>query len=538
MRKLILIVAAVSLSACSMFNKNNTSTPPSIFEFGSSITEEGLYADMAVLTHDSLQGRDTGTEGLEKAAHHLIQRYTEAGLQPVGDNNTYLQNVDFVQVAVQSIEYTVTNSAGEQVDVSVHNKDESGNFITLFGGGDAVEGPIVFAGKGMADDEGVNHFPDDVEGKWLMFFLEQQSSNMNRAQEAFAAGALGIITITTDGEAFAQEAEARKGRFGSSGRLQLAYLYNQNSSFSPSYITVNADLAARMLGLSDPGALSEVVAKIDTDPASFKAQELDYSLAVNPVSETQTVSSHNVVAFIEGSDPELKHEVVVLSSHYDHVGVGRPDASGDTIYNGADDNASGTVATLHTALAMQQAVEAGVGPRRSVLFLHVTAEEKGLLGSRYYSDNPIFPIENTVANINIDMIGRVDAEHVQDSNYVYIIGGEIISSGLDSLAQLANTMGPNMNLSKRYNDLNDPNQFYRRSDHWNFGRLGVPFVFFFNGVHDDYHRPSDHLEKITFTPYTNRTRLIYNLTALLANSDERPVVDNQEFIERTQVQPR
>ncbi len=234
----------------------------------------------------------------------------------------------------------------------------------------------------------------------------------------------------------------------------------------------------------------------------------------------------------------MKHEVVVLSSHYDHVGIGRPDSTGDNIYNGADDDGSGTTASLQTAQAMMKAKKAGVGPKRSVLFLNVSGEEKGLLGSRYYSDHPIYSIQNTVANINMDMIGRVDPEHVEDSSYVYIIGGSIISSGLDSLTQVANEMGPNMDLSMRYNDLNDPNQFYRRSDHWNFGRLGVPFVFFFNGTHEDYHRPQDHIEKITFEPFLQRTHLIYNLTALLANSSERPVVDNQEFIEKTQVQPR
>ncbi len=188
---------------------------------------------------------------------------------------------------------------------------------------------------------------------------------------------------------------------------------------------------------------------------------------------------------------------------------------------------------------MMDARKAGAGPKRSVLFLNVSGEEKGLLGSRYYSDHPIFSIENTVANINIDMIGRVDPEHQNgDSSYVYIIGGKIISSQMDSLTKMANVMGPNLTLSDRYNDLEDPNQFYRRSDHWNFGRLGVPFVFFFNGTHADYHRPSDHIDKITFGPLTKRTKLVYNLTALLANSPERPEVDNQEFIEKTQVQPR
>ncbi|HBZ39448.1 MAG TPA: hypothetical protein DEO59_13585, partial [Balneola sp.] len=247
-----------------------------------------------------------------------------------------------------------------------------------------------------------------------------------------------------------------------------------------------------------------------------------------------TVKASNIAAFLEGSDPLLKNEVVVLSAHHDHVGIGRPDSTGDAIYNGADDDGSGTVGLLNTAQAMLVAKKAGAGPKRSVLFLHVSGEEKGLLGSRYYSDHPIYPIENTVANINVDMIGRVDKEHEENKDYIYVIGGEIISSGLDSLLRSANEATVNLDLSNRYNDLEDPNQFYRRSDHWNFGRLGVPFIFFFNGVHADYHRPSDSIEKIEWEALAKRTQLLYTTTAMIANTENRPEVDNREFIEKTQ----
>ena len=267
-------------------------------------------------------------------------------------------------------------------------------------------------------------------------------------------------------------------------------------------------------------------------------QSFELTLTNRRTGEERTVQTQNVVAFVEGTDSLLKNEVVVLSSHYDHVGVVRPDSTGDTIYNGADDDGSGTVALLHTAQAIMAAKKAGAGLRRSVLFLHVTGEEKGLLGSRYYSDNPIFSIENTVANINVDMVGRRDYEHPEDPDYIYIIGGKIISSGLQAMLEEANSESVNITLSDRYNDLDDPQQFYRRSDHWNFGRLGVPFIFFFNGVHDDYHRPSDEVDKIDFGALTKRTQLLYMTTAKVANADDRPEVDNQAFIERTKQQPR
>ena len=351
---ILLIAAAVGCST----PKETTQVPPSsVFDFDNTISQEGLRADLTVISHDSLQGRDTGSEGLNKAAKYLSSRYETLGLEPVGDNGTYLQSFE----------------------LPIRNRREG----------------------------------------------------------------------TTD-----------------------------------------------------------------------------------------TVKTQNIVAFIPGTDSTMMHEVVVLSSHYDHVGIGRPDSTGDTIYNGADDDGSGTVALLHTAQAIMAAKSAGVGLKRSVLILHVTGEEKGLLGSRYYSDHPIFDIGNTVANLNVDMVGRRDYEHPDDPNYIYIIGGKIISSGLQAMLEEANQKSVNITLSDRYNDLDDPQQFYRRSDHWNFGRLGVPFIFFFNGVHDDYHRPSDQIEKIDFEALMKRTQLIYTTTVMIANSEDRPEVDNQVFIERTKQQPR
>jgi Zn-dependent M28 family amino/carboxypeptidase len=192
------------------------------------------------------------------------------------------------------------------------------------------------------------------------------------------------------------------------------------------------------------------------------------------------------------------------------------------------------------AEALSNAKKAGVGPQRSVMILHVTAEEKGLLGSRYYSDHPTWPMEKTIANVNADMIGRIDNDYqkTNDGDYIYIIGASIISSDMDSLLHVANNKSVKIKLDMKYNDLNDSNQFYRRSDHWNFGRLGVPFSFFFNGVHEDYHRPSDHIENIAFQAMSKRAQLLYGYALELANMNGRPVVDNQEFINKTKANPR
>jgi hypothetical protein len=540
--KILLLITLATASACSVFTKSPQKPAPTIYSFANNITEESLYNDLVVISHDSLEGRETGTIGEQKAARYISKRYTEMGLKPVGDNNSYFQHFELIQPAVQKISYRVLNASDNSVvDASTHSADETGNFITIYGGSDPLSGPIAFVGTGMKDEEaGINQLPEDVDGKWLLVLYQRGKTNMRLLQGAFAQGALGVILINdTDVDDFMEEAESRQSNFGQGRGLSLKYLQKKDAGASPAYNRINPELAAKLLGLSNLEGLAKLEEQLSENPAAFQAKDLDFILEHTPTVDENTVTSQNIVAFLEGSDPELKHEVVVLSSHYDHVGITRPDSTGDALNNGADDDGSGTVATIQTAQAMSEAKAAGVGPKRSVLFLNVSGEEKGLLGSRYYSDHPIFSIENTVADINIDMIGRVDPEHQgKDSSYVYIIGGEIISSHLDSLTVLANDMGPNLDLSKRYNDLNDPNQFYRRSDHWNFGRLGVPFVFFFNGVHADYHRPSDEIDKITFGPYLQRTRLVYNLTAILANSADRPVVDNQEFIEKTQVHPR
>jgi len=212
-----------------------------------------------------------------------------------------------------------------------------------------------------------------------------------------------------------------------------------------------------------------------------------------------------------------------------------PDEKGDMINNGADDDGSGTVALLAIAQTLQRAAIDGFKPDRSILFLHVTGEEKGLLGSRYYSDHPLIPIDQTVANLNADMIGRSTTARAESGNtdYVFLIGGKIISSDLDSLVQVANNSTVNLTLDSRYNDLNDPNQFYRRSDHWNFGRFGIPFVFYFTGVHEDYHQPSDEIEKIDFPKLARVTKLIYSSMIEIANHPERPAVDNEQFIKIT-----
>ncbi|HBN6703729.1 TPA: M28 family peptidase [Elizabethkingia anophelis] len=230
--------------------------------------------------------------------------------------------------------------------------------------------------------------------------------------------------------------------------------------------------------------------------------------------------SENILAYIEGS--EKPNEIIVISAHYDHVGMNNGE-----IYNGADDDGSGTVGVMAIAEAFHKAKKAGHGPKRSILFLHVTGEEKGLFGSSYYSDNPIFPLANTVANLNIDMIGRVDPLHKDNPNFVYVVGSEMLSSQLKEAVENANKATHNLYLDYKYDDPKDPDRIYYRSDHYNFAKHNIPIAFFFDGIHEDYHKPTDTPDKIDYPLLMKRTQLVFAIAWDLANRPDRIVVDKK-----------
>jgi Zn-dependent M28 family amino/carboxypeptidase len=233
-------------------------------------------------------------------------------------------------------------------------------------------------------------------------------------------------------------------------------------------------------------------------------------------------SSENVIAYIEGTTKP--NEIVVISAHYDHLGT-----NADVIFNGADDDGSGTVAVLEIAQAFKKAKNEGNGPKRSLLFLHLTAEEKGLYGSKYYVKNPLFPIKNHVANLNIDMIGRIDDAHIGKNNYIYLIGSNKLSTELHNLSEQVNTEFINLYLDYKYNDENDPNRFYYRSDHYNFAKNNIPIIFYFNGVHKDYHKATDTAEKINYELLTKRTKLVFHTAWEIANRENRITVDKNQL---------
>ena len=255
------------------------------------------------------------------------------------------------------------------------------------------------------------------------------------------------------------------------------------------------------------------------------------------------VDSENVIAIIKGT--EIPDEYLILTAHLDHVGYGRTGSRSrdayigevkERIHNGADDDGSGTVAMLEIAQAFKDASEKGKGPKRSIIFLHVTGEEKGLLGSAYYADNPIYPLENTVTNLNLDMIGRIDPTRKGDKReYIYIIGSDHDSQDLHNVSEQTNLETVNIDLDYRYNDKDDPNRFYYRSDHYNFAKNGIPIIFYFSGTHPDYHLPSDTPDKIEYDLLELRTKLVFHTAWNIANRDERIKLDPKPLAEKFEV---
>jgi len=229
-------------------------------------------------------------------------------------------------------------------------------------------------------------------------------------------------------------------------------------------------------------------------------------------------ASENIVAYIKGS--EKPDEFVIISAHYDHLGM-----KGKEVYNGADDNGSGTSAVLEIAQAFQKAKKSGHGPKRSVLFINLTGEEEGLFGSKYYTSHPIFPLKNTIVDLNIDMVGRIDKKHEGKPDYIYLIGSDKLSTDLHKLSEEANKKYTQLKLDYKYNDDKDPNRFYYRSDHYNFAKNNIPIIFYFNGVHEDYHKTTDTPDKINYKLLEKRAQLVFYTAWEIANREKRLILD-------------
>lgn len=461
-------------------------------KYAKTITPQDMRSKLSILASDDFQGRETGTEGQKKASEFLENFYQKIGLQGPVDG-TYRQKFSMYQ----SDWSDVYIKAGRK-------KKMNGDGFIFFGNanmGKEMKLKTRFMGKVTADTDfsGVKDMGVVVVG-----------ANRDIMGKLGESGAKAIFVISANDDQFKQTLP-RQARFLMKGRLRF-----EKESTAPESIVfyVTKDVAAGMMNTS--------ASKIDAagdNPSSIKDRTVRFQVK----EKKSELATENMMAFLEGTD--LKDEVLVISSHYDHIGQNE---DGTVINNGADDDGSGTTGVMEIAEAFAQAAREGHRPRRSILFLNVTGEEKGLLGSAYYSDNPIFPLENTVNNLNIDMIGRVDPDHENDRDYVYVIGSEKLSSHLKVVSEYANITYTGLNLDYRYDDPNDRNRFYYRSDHYNFAKKGIPIIFYFNGVHADYHRPTDTVDKIEFDVMAKRAQLVFHTAWLLVNRDKKTPVDTKD----------
>lgn len=272
---------------------------------------------------------------------------------------------------------------------------------------------------------------------------------------------------------------------------------------------------------------NEILAKHNTSLEQQKNNPATFIIPTKVEAEMgvtkEKLTDPNILGLLEGSD--LKDEIVVIVGHYDHDGI-LPDG---TFFPGADDNGSGTVGVLELARVFAEAKKDGKGPRRSLLFIGLAAEEKGLLGSKFYVENPVFPLENTVACINMDMIGRIDDKHLNGNhNYIHAIGLDKLSSELKQITEGANNTYTQMELDYMYDDPKDPLRLYYRSDHYNFAEKGIPSAFFFSGLHPHYHTPEDTADKIDFPMMVKREKLVFHVTWEIANRNKRLPVDSNK----------
>jgi len=496
-------------------------------ELASSITSAELRDHLMVIASDEFEGRETGMPGQKKAAEYIANYFKELGIEPY-DGESYFQ-----EFPLKRRKYTSTT-------VSVNGQEFS--FIDdFYFFGTSVntswnEEEIILAGYGI-EQTGWNDYNVDVTGKTVMILTDVPR---NKAGESILTGS-GADEWVYD---WNKKVELAKEK-GVSKLIMVNqnydtylsrvkyYLENPGMSLDSNteedertieVLFISPEMANSVLASSKNKNLKKYKKRISkSKPAKVSPFSVSFSLNLNQ--ELETFTGENVLAYIPGTD--LADELVVITAHYDHIGM-----KGEDINNGADDDGSGTVSALEIAEAFMLAVNAGMGPRRSVLIMTVSGEEKGLLGSRYYSDNPIYPLENTVSNLNIDMIGRVDEAHADNPNYVYLIGSDKLSTDLHNISEETNAAYTKLDLDYTYNDPNDPNKFYYRSDHYNFAKHGIPVIFYFSGVHEDYHKPTDTPDKILYEKLETIAQLVFYTAWELANRNDAPVVDKvNEFEE-------
>ncbi len=469
-------------------------------KYAATITPSELRKKLTVIAGAGMEGRETATPGQKRAAAYIESYFKKIGLQP-GTSSGYQLLYPVYQDSLRSAALQMNGDSLQQ------GKDYYLQ-TSSYAEGNWTDSNIVFASYGLSDSLHNNFDGLAVKNKWVMI-IDGTPADMDHTAEAASyanwranrikpyaireKGAKGLIIIT---KALPEDAAAsRKGSM---------YMDKKGAVMPVIYIT--------------PAVAAGILHQpVDSFPVLKSFIRGIYPVAISFREQTTTLNlqSSDVIGVIPGTDK--KDEYVFVTGHYDHLGK-----QGNVIYYGADDDGSGTTSVLQIANAFAEARKKGNGPRRTMVFMTVSGEEKGLWGSEYYASHPVFPLEQTVVDLNIDMVGRIDPDYAGDSlNYVYTIGEDKLSSDLLPLSDSINKKYSNLELDRRFNDPKDPNRFYYRSDHYNFAKNGVPVIFYFNGVHADYHKPTDTVDKINFDLMAKRDKLIFYTAWAMANRNEK-----------------
>ena len=500
------------------------------------ITAAQMRAYLSFIASDEMEGRDTPSRGLDTTAKFIAMNLTRWGFKPAGDSGTFFQRIALRRDRV--------DAAQTRVEFNGQALTSGDDYIPSSANGN-TSGQLVFAGNGwFIKSKGIDAYKDiDAKGKIAVVFgtpnasprglrradLGKQGEDwMSTIDYARKQGVAGLIYVP-DFQFLANWDRSRQRIMERGSTLPEKFL-SQSGTPIPS-ITVSPKVANALFQGEKQNATAlfeQLYGGTGTPPAPF-ALTAEKKFTINVVVKNEGVGTQNVVAVWEGSDPVLKDEYVALGAHYDHVGTG-PGVNGDTVFNGADDDGSGTTALLAMAEALARA---GPRPKRSVLFVWHCGEEKGLWGSRYFTDYPTVPLDHIVTQINIDMIGRSKKAgdtnprnaNLTGPNDVYVIGHNLMSTELGELTESVNKGFLNIGYDYRYDDPTDPNRFFFRSDHYNYARKGIPIIFFFDGVHEDYHQLGDSPDKIDYDKMERVTRTVYMTLWELANRATRPKVD-------------
>ncbi len=499
-RLTVLAVLALPVSLCAQATGDDAAVE--------TITEADFIRRVGVMAHDSMRGRDTPSPGLDRTAAWIASELDAMGLRGGAADGGFIQRYP-LRSTVVDLGRSGVRRGGVELRMGSDVLPVLGDVIN----GEATAPLVVVSGSGDAQRALAD---GAVRGRHVLFVpgagagVQQQLFRVLSTLVNAGAGSVLVVNPAPEaawaaGAASALAPEVDRGWTDSTLR--------GGSRFLP-VLQMRPPAAEQLLG----GSGLDVAALQARAGAAMRVDPVVGAESTVAVFYQETeITAPNVVGVVTGSDPVLRDEYVVVSAHMDHVGVGRPNAEGDSIYNGADDNASGTAAVIEIAEAMAALT---VPPRRSVMFLLVSGEEKGLWGSEYFAMNPTLPLDQVVADLNMDMVGR------NWPDTIVAIGKE--HSDLGQTLERVNRAHPELGMTA-IDDLWPQESFYTRSDHFNFARQGVPVLFFFNGVHEDYHGPDDEADRIDAEKAARVARLVFHLAVDVADADGRPQWDPDSY---------